>query len=71
MLSSPSRTEAQVPPCDNFFTSEQLLVELEKGGIYACGKDRRGFPPALKQVKLKERLYVHTTRYSHMHMYMP
>ena len=43
---------------DNFFTSEQLLVDLERDGIYACGtprKDRRGFPPALKQVKFKQR----------------
>ena len=47
---------------DNFFTSEQLLVDLEKDGIYACGtarKDRRGFPAALKQVKFKER-YAHS-----------
>ena len=43
---------------DNFFISEQLLADLEKDGIYACGtarKDRRGFPDALKQVKFKER----------------
>ena len=43
---------------DNFFTSEQLLRDLADDNIYACGtarKDRRGFPPALKAVKLKNR----------------
>ena len=43
---------------DSFFTSEQLLADLEEDGIYACGtarKDRRGFPPSLKQVKFKQR----------------
>ena len=43
---------------DNFFTSEQLLQDLLDDGILACGtarKDRKGFPPALKQVKLKNR----------------
>ena len=43
---------------DNFFTSQQLLLDLEKDGIYACGtarKDRRGFPELLKTVKLKTR----------------
>ena len=41
---------------DNFFTSEELLQDLLEDGILACGtarKDRKGFPPALKQAKLK------------------
>ena len=43
---------------DNFFTSEELLRDLAEEDICACGtarKDRRGFPPALKTVKLKNR----------------
>ena len=45
---------------DNFFTSEKLLRDLAEDDIilYACGtarKDRRGFPPALKTAKLKNR----------------
>ena len=43
---------------DNFFTSHNLLVDLERRGIYGCGtarKDRRGFPEELKKVKLKKR----------------
>ena len=43
---------------DNFFTSHNLLVDLEKRGIYGCGtarKDRRGFPKELKKVKFKKR----------------
>ncbi len=43
---------------DNFFTSTALMEDLRHDGIYACGtarKDRRGFPEALKIVKLKER----------------
>ena len=43
---------------DNFFTSEKLLSDLAEDDIYACGtarKDRRGFPPALKMAKLKNR----------------
>ena len=43
---------------DNFFTSEELLQDLLKDDIFACGtarKDRRGFPAALKSVKLKKR----------------
>ena len=43
---------------DNFFTSVQLLEQLEEDEIYSCGtarKDRRGFPPALKAVRLRER----------------
>lgn len=42
-----------------FDTSAQLLHDLEKDGIYACGtarKDRKGFPPALKEAKLHKRL---------------
>ena len=41
---------------DNFFTSEQLMTELEDGA-YTCGtarKDRKGFPEQLK-VNLKNR----------------
>ena len=33
---------------DNFFTSLDLVVDLEKDSIYSCGtarKDRKGFPP--------------------------
>ncbi len=40
---------------DNFSTSQQFLVDLEKDGIYACGrarKDSRGFPVELKTAKL-------------------
>ena len=48
-----------------FFTSEQLLSDLAEDNIFACGtarKDRRGFPPALKNVKLKNRsACVHVT----------
>ena len=43
---------------DNFFTSYQLLVDLEKDGLYGCEtarKDRKEFPTALKNPKLKER----------------
>ena len=42
----------------NFFTSEKLLQDLLANGVYACGtarKDRRGFPPTLKQAKLPTR----------------
>ena len=37
---------------DNFFASYQLLVDLEKDGLYGCGtarKDRMEFPTALKK----------------------
>ena len=43
---------------DNFFTSYQLLEDLEEDGIYGCGtarKDRKEFPTALKNPGLKER----------------
>ena len=43
---------------DNFFTSTQLLTDLEQDGIYSCGtarKDRKGFPEALKKPKLSNR----------------
>ena len=43
---------------DNLFTSEQLLRELAEVDIYTCGKarkDRRGFPPTLKEAKLMNR----------------
>lgn len=39
---------------DDFFTSEKLLQDVLADGVYGCGiarKDRRGFPPTLKQVK--------------------
>ena len=41
---------------DNFVNSEELLQDLLEDGILAYGtacKDRKGFPPALKQAKLK------------------
>jgi len=50
---------------DNF-TSQQLLVDLEKDGVYGCGtarKDRRGFPEMLKSVKLTFRFV-----YDNMHI---
>ena len=43
---------------DNFFTSYQLLEDLEEKGIYGCGtarKDRKEFPAGLKNPGLKER----------------
>ena len=43
---------------DSFFTSEELLQDLVEDGILVCGtarKDCKGFPPALKQAKLKNR----------------
>ena len=43
---------------DNFFTSEQLIQDLLKDGIYGCGtarKDRKGFPELLKSVQLDTR----------------
>ena len=43
---------------DNFFTSEKLLEDLLEDDIMACGtarKDRKGFPMALKNAKLKNR----------------
>ena len=43
---------------DNFFTSLDLIVDLEKDGIYSCGtarKDRKGFPPELKKPALSNR----------------
>ena len=44
--------------CDNFFTSVQLLEDLEEVGLYTCGtarSDRTGFPPDLKKIKLDNR----------------
>ena len=43
---------------DNFFTRLNLLEDLEKDQIYACGtarKDRKGFPDLLKKANLKNR----------------
>ena len=43
---------------DNYFTSYQLLEDLEKDSIYGCGtarKDRKEFPAALKNPDLKEK----------------
>jgi len=43
---------------DSFFTSRQLVCDLESNGIYGCGtarKDRRGFPAELKHLKFKTR----------------
>ena len=43
---------------DNFFTSKNLLCELEAANLYGCGtvrKDRKLFPTELKNPKLKER----------------
>ena len=43
---------------DNYFTSYQLLEDLEKDGVYGCGtarKDRKEFPGALKNSGLKQR----------------
>ena len=43
---------------DNFFTGVDLLDELCRDGIYACGtarKDRKGFPVSLKKPSLSER----------------
>ena len=51
---------------DNFFTSAQLLEQLQEDGIYSCGtarKDRRGFPPALRAHGLKERYDIFYTYY--------
>ena len=45
---------------DNFFTSEALLEDLLRVGIYSCGtarKDRKGFPEFLKTVRLSNRYY--------------
>ena len=52
---------------DNFFTSVQLLEQLEEEGIYSCGtarKDRKGFPPALNAHGLKERYDNFCTTYT-------
>ena len=43
---------------DNYFTSLELLEDLEKDNIYACGtarKYRKGFPPQLNKPNLKNR----------------
>ena len=40
---------------DNYFTGVQLLEDLEEDGIYGARRDRRDFPPTLKNPGLKER----------------
>ena len=43
---------------DNYFTSFQLLEDLEKDSIYGCGtahKDHKEFPAAVKNLGLKTR----------------
>ena len=43
---------------NNFFTSKALLCDLEEVGIYGCRtarSDRKFFPAALKNIKLKNR----------------
>ena len=42
----------------NFFTTKQLICDLEEVGLYGCGaarKDRIGFPAELKTAKFKDR----------------
>ena len=42
---------------DNFFTSVNLLEDLEKDGIYGCGtvrRQRKGLPSELKNPGLKK-----------------
>ena len=46
---------------DNLFTSLDLMVDLDKDGIYSCDtarKYQKGFPPALKKPKLLNRCFV-------------
>ena len=58
---------------DNFFTSVKLLEDLLEDGIYGCGtarKDRKGFPPALKNISLRHRYYcthIHRDAHTHAH----
>ena len=43
---------------DNFFTSVELLTQLEENGVYGCGTartNRKQFPTELKNVKLNKR----------------
>lgn len=43
---------------DNFFTSKYLLESLLERGFYGCGtarSNRKGFPDALKNIKMKTR----------------
>ena len=43
---------------DNYFTSVNLLEDMEKDGIYGCGvvrRDRKGLAPELKNPGLKKR----------------
>ena len=53
---------------DNFFMSEQLLQDLLDDSILACvtaRKDCKGFPLALKQVKLKNRYTMYMSERLH------
>ena len=57
-LTKPLRGKFHHVYFDNFFTSEQLMTELEKDGVYACKtarKDCRALPDQLKKVNLKTR----------------
>lgn len=48
----------------NNFTNTDLLLDLEKEGIYGCGTVRRNhkrFPDELKDTKLENRFYFHQT----------
>ena len=58
---------------DNFFTSVNLLEDLEKDGIYGCGtvrRDRKSLPSALKNPGLKKRYcqYVHACEGSDVYL---
>ena len=48
------------------FTSYLLVADLEKDGTYSCGtarKDRKQFPPALKNPGLKKRYVTYSIAY--------
>ena len=55
---------------DNFFTSQDLLLDLVAKGIYACGTartNRKGFPQLLKDAKLKERYHMYPQSHTGRH----
>ena len=57
-LTEPLREKYHHIYFDNFFTSVELLEDLEEVGLYSCGtarSDRKGFPSELKKIKLSER----------------